>query len=83
VLVLVKGVTMSVEAQKLEIIRWILNLKDNAAINEIIKMKNTRASPKTAINLYIKSLECLTILRFISSRRYLKYSKRKGSNLSI
>jgi hypothetical protein len=36
-LLLEKGVMMSVEAQKVELIRWILNLKDNAAINKSSK----------------------------------------------
>jgi hypothetical protein len=43
---------MSVEAQKLELIRWILNLKDNAAINKIIKMKNANTTSKQAVRKF-------------------------------
>jgi hypothetical protein len=43
---------MSVEAQKLELIRWILNLKDNAAINKIVKMKNASITPKQTVRKF-------------------------------
>ena len=38
---------MSVEIQKLEIIEWILKLKDPSAIKEIMKVKNVNPSKKT------------------------------------
>jgi hypothetical protein len=43
-----KGITMNVEAQKLELIDWILNLKDSTALKKITKMKNSVSKPKTA-----------------------------------
>ncbi len=41
-----KGMTMNVEAKKLELIDWILNLKDNAALSEIARMKNSISKSK-------------------------------------
>ncbi len=38
---------MSVEAQKLEIIEWILKLKDASAIREIMKVKKSTTGRKT------------------------------------
>ncbi len=32
---------MNVEAQKLEIIDWVLKLKDDSTLKEVIKVKNT------------------------------------------
>jgi hypothetical protein len=37
---------MSVEAQKLEIIEWVLKLKDVSAIKEVMKVKNVHRSKK-------------------------------------
>lgn len=34
---------MNVEAQKLEIIEWVLKLKDASAIKEIIKLKHSKS----------------------------------------
>jgi hypothetical protein len=39
-------INMNVEAQKLEIIRWILNLKDTSIIDEIIKIKKKKFESK-------------------------------------
>ncbi len=37
---------MSVEAQKLEVIEWILKIRDASTIKKILKLKNTPAVPK-------------------------------------
>lgn len=38
---------MNIEAQKLELIDWILNLKDISVIDEIKKVKNTKSGIKS------------------------------------
>lgn len=38
---------MNVEAEKLELIEWILNLRNISAIKEIKKVKRAAAKPKT------------------------------------
>ena len=37
---------MSVEAKKLEVIEWILKIKDASTIKKILKLKNTASVPK-------------------------------------
>jgi hypothetical protein len=37
---------VSVEAQKLEVIEWILKIRDASTIKKILKLKNTAAVPK-------------------------------------
>jgi hypothetical protein len=39
---------MNVEAQKLEIIEWLLKLKDDSAIKEVLKVKKTHPRQKRA-----------------------------------
>ena len=41
---------MTIEAQKLELIDWILKLKDTSIINDIKRLKNTKSRPKTVSN---------------------------------
>ena len=38
---------MNIETQKLELIDWILKLKDTTIINDIKRIKNTKSSSKT------------------------------------
>jgi len=37
---------VNVEAQKLEVIEWILKIKDASTIKKILKLKNTASVPK-------------------------------------
>lgn len=39
---------MTVETQKLELIDWILNLKDNSLLAEIARLKNAKIRTKTS-----------------------------------
>ena len=41
-----KRISMNIETQKLELIDWILKLKDSSAINKIKKMKDTTQEKK-------------------------------------
>ncbi len=43
---------MSVEAQKLEVIEWILKVKDASTIKEIMKIKNTTSMPKPGVRKF-------------------------------
>ncbi len=43
---------MTVETQKLELIEWILKLKDTSAIKEILKLKNTASSRKKNVRRF-------------------------------
>lgn len=48
---------MSVETQKLELIEWILNLKDASAIREIIKVKKSTTKRKTGTRKFPRPLQ--------------------------
>jgi hypothetical protein len=43
---------MSVETQKLELIEWILKLKDASAFREIMKIKKATSGRKTAVRKF-------------------------------
>ncbi|NIM15496.1 MAG: hypothetical protein GTO45_26245 [Candidatus Aminicenantes bacterium] len=43
---------MSVEAQKLEVIEWILKIKDASTIKEIMKLKNTASVPERGVRKF-------------------------------
>ncbi len=43
---------MSVETQKLELIEWILKLKDTSAIREIMKVKKSTTKRKTGVRKF-------------------------------
>jgi hypothetical protein len=44
-----RRIIVSVEAQKLEVIEWILKIRDASTIKKILKLKNTTSVPQRGV----------------------------------